>query len=528
MDELHELIRVLTTKRAKESMIFSNVEADDQRLQMFRLLKQQPELSDEEACALLYGDLKHKARFFATKSHLKNLLLSVVLRLEITQPTFTAQQEARYFCTTKYAQAEILVRYGARLNSIALFEQVLSKAREYGLVLYEVLSLNSIQHYYSITVHKARYSAYRKEREVAIQSWLAEVQAQQLREDLTAYSSRSSKAEDIENPYIQSLLAEMEKLRCLHPDSFRIGMHSYMMRVFVATSCTQYREIEPLCQEALAYLNKCPKYFVSGEFGYFAFKALSGTLCCREGEKSRYYAELCADLFQVKTLTGYNYFQIQASILAMHVHAGEYQRASEICNEVMSKQNFASCERGAFEMWQLIRALLVFAAISELGSIHPRTRAVLLKEFSLVDFLNSTPVYSTDKEGFNIVVQIVHVLYLLSQGNIEGVNSRAESLRQYRLAYVKEKKNPRAFILMKLLAALIKSDYDLPYIQSRYRTEIERLQTRDQNDICAYLEPMEFICYDVLWNHTVTVVEKLQSTNRLLRPRPRKRRGDTQ
>ncbi len=521
MDEINELIAVLSRKRLKESLIFPLATEGDKRVELYRLLKAEPALSDEQACQRVLGDLNDKAKYFALKAQLKALLLSTVLRFEPSSTT-PEPTEALYNCITKFAQAEVLRTYGATSIARSLFEQVLHLAEEFHITHYHLLSLHELNAMASLASDESAFRLYNAEFAHINRQWMAELDAEQIHANFASFFSRTVRTIKPDEPKLVNMLNKMADLHAEYPGSLRITMNNYRMKAYAAQAFRRFREAEQHCQEALKFMTKYAKLFKSSSFGEFYYIGLQCAFAERRYTDALTYAEKAEQSFESKGR--YNHLIVLLSKASLYIHSGDFQHAAEICNDVFSSGNLNGLDEMKKESWMVMRALLIFSTLTELGQLHPRTRANLMKDFNVSTFLTTLPVYAADKQGGNIVIQIIQVLLHLGQGNIEGARSRAEALRQYRLSHVAAQEHPRAQIMFKLLSALIKSDFDTEYVQRKYEDLVKRLHSRDPHDVCAYLEGFEIMPYDMVWDHCVQYIEHLQSTNRLLRPLKRNRR----
>ena len=106
-------------------------------------------------------------------------------------------------------------------------------------------------------------------------------------------------------------------------------------------------------------------------------------------------------------------------------------------------------------------------------------------KFRINRFLNSVEVFSRDKEGLNIPVLIIQLLYALADGKFGLSEARMELLNAYRARYMNDPGTLRSYYFVQLLALIPAVDFDAEQLQRRCRKNYELLvQTPWGNGEC--------------------------------------------
>ena len=105
--------------------------------------------------------------------------------------------------------------------------------------------------------------------------------------------------------------------------------------------------------------------------------------------------------------------------------------------------------------WKLYEAYVHFF-ISK-GLIKIKGYEKKLKNFKLNRFLNDIPEGSKDKEGVNIQILIIQVLFLLKDDKIDQAINRMQVLHQYSGKYLKKDHTYRSNVFIRMLIVLIRN-----------------------------------------------------------------------
>ena len=80
-------------------------------------------------------------------------------------------------------------------------------------------------------------------------------------------------------------------------------------------------------------------------------------------------------------------------------------------------------------------------------------------EFRLNKFLNQVPEYSRDKQGINIPILLIQILFFLVEKKHNRIIDRMESLNLYAYRHLKKDDSFRSQCFIRMLSELVKADF---------------------------------------------------------------------
>jgi hypothetical protein len=190
-------------------------------------------------------------------------------------------------------------------------------------------------------------------------------------------------------------------------------------------------------------------------------------------------------------------------LLAMHTL--RFNRANEIYQEVTSHPRFALQQEALREKWRVFEICLNYA--------NRATRAPGDKPVDIdVDHLLETvPIYTKDKQGYNVPILVMHILLLLERGDLDAITQRMEALKSYRTRYLRAKTNRHSALFFKLLTIMEVNSFDYEVIRDKGAKYYQQLKTLPS----AYTEVHEgvqILSYAWLWERVLERLEIMQDT----------------
>lgn len=127
------------------------------------------------------------------------------------------------------------------------------------------------------------------------------------------------------------------------------------------------------------------------------------------------------------------------------------------------------------------------------------------KPFKWKSVTQNVPSYSKDKEGFNVAILILQVLYYVDMMDTEALEYRMEALKKYAHKHFKDSFSERSRIFFKLLALVVKADFD--YIVAQKKGESLYLKMQNTNPPGDAYAEIEIVPYEHLWE---LIIKRLQ------------------
>lgn len=193
--------------------------------------------------------------------------------------------------------------------------------------------------------------------------------------------------------------------------------------------------------------------------------------------------------------TLYNWYLFKEIEFKLHLQSHDINKSYEISNQVFNNKSYKRQVEHLTEKWKIYHAYLVF--------LDNYLNKGDYKKFSLPKFLNSVPVNSKDKSGFNFAIRIIELLFQFARGEDAMVFHKMDALRVYRSRYLNDNTYKRNHLFLSLLLKSEKSGFDFKVLQKAEWQEIQDL--RDRKHIIA---EWEIIPYEELWDIFVELSKK--------------------
>ena len=130
-----------------------------------------------------------------------------------------------------------------------------------------------------------------------------------------------------------------------------------------------------------------------------------------------------------------------------------------------------------------------------------------MNQLKVLRFLNEVPLYSKDKAGFNVAINIIQILLMIQERQFDKLIDKAESLKMYRSRYIKEDEDFRSNCFVKMLLIMIRCEFE-PELTKRETAEyLQKMQSYGEKS-GRHFDAMEVVPYEVLWEN---VVEDIQT-----------------
>ncbi|MFN8238077.1 MAG: hypothetical protein U0T77_07895 [Chitinophagales bacterium] len=190
----------------------------------------------------------------------------------------------------------------------------------------------------------------------------------------------------------------------------------------------------------------------------------------------------------------HNWFLLKESEFKLYLHDKKVNDAEKVYLQVIENKAFKNQVDRFIEKWKIYHAYLVFLENYLNKGDY---------KFSLPKFLNSVPLNSKDKSGFNFAIRIIELLFQFARGEDAMVFHKMDALRVYRSRYLNDNTYKRNHLFLSLLLKSEKSGFDFKVLQKADWQEIQDL--RDRKHIIA---EWEIIPYEELWDIFVELSKK--------------------
>ena len=492
MQELLELIRIANPTKLKNIQIVGK--GDTKTDSLYWLLQKGKISSDEEAMTHLYPSANSKVALYQVKDKLFNKLLDATLIINFSVKNISDYSIAYHKCIKHCAVLEKISLHGGQISVIILGEKILKIALAYNMcdIIVRVTKIlarkavfylkdeNKLRDY---TELYTKYSRIEQVQELSSFYWL----------EISFHTSQKRMLEGtaLVNQ-VQSYINELES-KLLPDHSAKTFINIQNLKIRIEEFNNNHEKVVDLSDE---YLTRMKEYR-DVHFNYFTTglnRKLSALTTLRRFKE----AEAVAKETLNRARQGVSsWFTALENLIILYFYQAKYAEAYQVFQTASKNKAFKSLPKSRQEIFNVYRAYLQFfintdlLSIDELGSEY--------KTYRSAKFSNEVPIFSKDKIGVNITIQIAQFLLLFTEGNYKKANTKVESLRQYAHSHLRKGLTYRSNCFMKMLIKLIECGYHKGTTIRKTKSLYAKLKNQPTEGQ-RQTSHVEIIPYEVLWD----------------------------
>lgn len=455
MKDIKTIVTFLDKAKIDKSELFTSDDFQGSKSKMakiFNLIKENNFHDKKELEKAMYGkvldDWGFKKLFYRFKDKLTNTLFFA----DTSSPLFSERTKAYYICSRRAFLSRMLVERGARDMAIELAEGTISVTLKYEFTDITVLLSRFLIKQFSIIQPDARrfikyFEIFKKNSQI-------------LKDEI-----------------------EMEEIMCIyslnaHTKDVKKHLTNYLRESETIVSRTQeLSQNEPSielilsCSSILLEHYKISKDYRSFQLWsvYFADKILSKQFLSVVTLEVLVHTQLRMALiskddkiakilfekyFSFQNVGNYNWFVSYYYFIMIMFHSKEYEVGYHnliFITEYKTFRNQSLTIRLYFYM------LLAYAHFLKL--IKKLEDDASNKQFRLSKFLNEVPEFTRDKQGTNIPIILVQILFFLADKKYNKIIDRIESLNLYSYRHLKKDENFRSQCFIRMISEMVRADF---------------------------------------------------------------------
>ncbi len=448
--------------------------------ELLRLITSGVDRSDRQIADLMWPKDKHQIVYLRqTKDRIMRHLGHIVMDLKENSPYQGRVAE----CHKEFMALQILRSLGMRQELVFYAERLIRRALR--LELSDIITAVAdalYLHYGSLVgdaIKAKKYLAMAEEHE---QIQLAERKAQRLFISLASHFTRSyvGNARVLEEARVtaRELHAGLEQNA-----SFRYRYYTYYVIALYAQLSRDKRMLIDICDEALIFFQGKTYPIPNAVHFLFGFELRVGlALKTKDYTLARRAVRMGLELAEN---IPYNYSICLSYQAMIGFHEGDDNLVIDAIDASRHYRNFPALR----EQWLIIDA---FARFLEIDADSP---------FRLGKFLNEVPLYSQDKQGLNITIMVIQVLFYIKRRQFGTLIDRWDALRKYSSRYLKKDHTFRSACFLKMILMLPTHNFHPVAIERHTSPLLKKLQEYPESDV-------EIVPYERLWKEVVNSVEE--------------------
>lgn len=501
MKDLIEMVQIVTKSKLKGVELLTDEKQKQSKLQEFYDGIAAGQLkSDEAAATQLYQEDKQSPAYQKLRKSLRDRLINSLFVIDLKQSSYTDRQKAYYECYKEWVAAKILLGKGARSAATSLAHKVLKISRhfeftEMNVDIYRALRL----HYGTIEGDLHKFHKYDSELQEFEALWQAESKAEQYYITLSigAVNNKSLKADYY--GLAMSSFSELEPL-LKRFESYYLHLCARLIEASVFYSSGDYANTCRVCDAAITFFEKKP-YTARVPLQIFHYqKAISEILAGRVEDGAGSIRE---SLKYAEEGT-FNWFKSHELSFLIGLRQKRYAECNSVMQQILGHPNFNNLPENIQGIWKTAQAYLYFLQQSGKLQLGQHTSSSI-HSFRLARFQNEMKVFLKDKQGMNLHVILIEILFYLLNAQTDQLIDRAEALDKYRTRYLQGDNSRRSNLFLKLLLQIPKSGFQKDDILEKTAKDLATLQAIPIQMVNQTLE-MEILPYEVLWEYVLELL----------------------
>ena len=502
MRTLLELIRIITKSKARHLEVLEKAPEDNSMvLHFYGALCDGKVKTDEEALQFLYGANYKHSSYRNLKSGLKRRLLNSLLFVHLDDPSLNEQERAYYNCQKDWAAVKVLLRKGARHIAVELAEKTLKLALKFDLTEIVVQASQVLRFHYGTRIGDLKkMQEYDELHKKYTDAWRFESLAEEYYTLIIAnfINERAAKAASSRQAlkYFDRIKGAMTEYR-----TYRLLFLGNLLRIIAYRSVNDYGRTVESCEQAIRAF-EAKGYEVKTPIYTFLHQQILAQIQLKQFEEGDRTARKAAGLIPAGTV---NWFVNMELLLILSLHARHYQRACEVFLEAVSHRGFRKLREIDKEQWRIHEAYIHF--LLENGKAAFGQANGQLRKFRLGRFLNEVPLFSRDKQGMNVAILIVQILFLIVKKRYKEAVGRIDSVNKYRVRYLyRDKALRRSNYFVKMLIQIPLCGFHKAAVlrkSEKYHKQLKAIPLEVANQTYG----IEIIPYEDLWDFVLESLE---------------------
>lgn len=494
---LIDLVKTVTKNKVKNIEVLGNPSEQESSLteSLYEAISKGKIKTDEEAVKFLYGKKESvkSPTYLRTKNRLIRQLINTSIFIDVNQPMFNDRAKALFNCYRDFVAATILIGREAPRAGVDILEQTLEQTMKYEFIQLTADITRTLRGLYARSVvsqdeHEKMAKLHRQYEEKRRLEMLALDYFENLINYYIVRRSPNTEVHKTASEYFDELitLAEEANTSQFYYYTFQIGIIKY----FSVNNCSTALEV---CNKGIEILKDRKNTNRAALANVVMQKIVCLTQLRGLESDCEETVQFCLSLVEEGDL---NWFRIHELHLHYCLFARRYEDALEIFAKITPHEKFTSLTGSTSDNWQLYGGYLHLLAA--LGKLDAKKVTSVVGEFKYSKLSNEIEIVAKDKQGMNIPLILLPVIYALVKGNFDNTDISPEGLEKYRKRYLDTDMNRRSSAFLDLLLAFAKKEYNSASAERKIKKELAVL-ANEQPDVVGQTFAVEIIPYEDLW-----------------------------
>ena len=496
-DVLQDLVKTITRNKIKQIEVLGNSGNEESRTEeLYNGIYTERFQSEDEAAKHFFGTNEKDPKYRKLRNRLIRQLINTSFFIDVQQPMYNERGKALFNCYRDYSASYILRSCNAHKASVYLLQQLMEQTIKFEFTdITTDICLQLRQQYALSPGDLASHDKFSELHRLYEEKRHWEARAFDYSENLVHHyitgRSPSKEIHELATRYFEELSSKANEI-----NTMQFFVHTYKVGVIKYSSINDCHSAIEVCDKILSILQN-RKISNRGSLVSFATQKLACLTQLRifdEGDKTTNYC-----LSQVDE-GSFNWFRVLETQFYNLTYTRRYQLALNVFEKVTQQNRYNLLSGNVRDMWNLLGGYLhLLAALGKLDSQAVES-IVGYNSPDTARYSNDFEVLDKEKDGMNIPLVLLPVLYSIAKGNFneEDFGRSIEALDKYRKRYLENDTNRRSAIFLKMVLALTKKEFDGPRAERKMEKERALLE-KEPAQLANQSFAVEVIPYEDLW-----------------------------
>ena len=493
MNDLNELIWVLTKHKVKEVEVISNLKGANpsNRYHKFYVLLCEKKFSSEKEYAQYFKyKNEHDANYKRFRRTFKRRLHNSTLFIDLNDKPYNDMQRAIQLCQEKAAIVNNLMARGARSSAIEIIIEYLPLVIKYNWIDLCYNWVKHLRYHYSLMGNKKMHKYYSQHFENYENILIWENKAALYHENVTIHQVNSDagkkELKNICGEYLGQLLPKIGRV-----DSIRFEFFTAFIELNYCMLGHDWHSTIEKTSAWLAYLKPKIGFSPAWENILLYQKIISQIMVEKHEDASESLEKILS-----QAAVGSMYWFKGIYLYAFNaLQTDNYTLAWEKIQEIKRNDRYHYNLKKYKEQIEILQAYLQVLSYLDYFPLSSVEKGSL----NLGEFLTKIPIGIKDKKGLNIAILLLQIFLLLAEKDYERADERIRAIADYAKRHIDQKNELyRSYLMISLVKKIKSQEYNIRKIEKKSELFFVKLKNAPLRD-ADQNHGIEIIKYEKFW-----------------------------
>ena len=495
-DVLKDLVQTITRNKIKSIEVLGNPGEEKSRVEvMYDGISSGKFKSEDDVAKFFFKSDAKDPNYRKLKNKLIRQLVNTAFFIDVNQPAFNERAKAYFTAYRDFAAAVLFMTRGAKKSGVHLLQLTLEQATKFEFTDLSADVCRMLRREFARSggdFEKNQYftNLHRKYEEKRRYDMLALDYHETL---ISYYLTKRSPNIDIHKlatAYYDELFPLLEVV-----DTSAFYNYTYTIGIIKYSSINDLEHAIELCDKALDVLTPRKNTnrstlanFVLQKMGFYTQMRIKSSQIVKD------LLDECLSIFEEGQFSWFRSYEV---FFYNCMYTQNYEEALLVYKKVTQSSNFSLLDGSHHDNWLLLGGYLHLLA--RLGALDQSKVESVVGTFRFGKFFNEIEVLDKDKEGMNIPLVLLPILFHLAQKTFDDQKDISiDALEKYRQRWLANDMNRRSDSFLKMLIAYAKKDYSTSAAEKKINKELEVLKN-ETPEVAGQNFAVEIIPYEALW-----------------------------